>query len=402
MGRRQLRQKRIWCRVNSPNSQRGGIAFWLLVAIFLLGVGSLVYSLSTANATPDFALLTVSFLFLLGISQAGVVFTAILRLVRADWGKPWYRLAELSTLAYFPFAILGFLLIFTYARDDLFYWLQASPQEHISPWLNLEWLFIRNLAGLLLFYGLAAVYVRKSVRPDLPGSDAADAIDHDEVERQLYLLSPVVLLGFVVCNTFIAWDFAMMLIPHWHSTVFPIHYWFGNVFAGSAAMIAIAVVMRKADGGAHFGPYQIKSLGMLITGFTLMWLYFFWAQFFVIWFGNLPQESEPLWRQMYGHYSPFFWVMISGCFFVPFVSFLFAVVKRSVFAMCVVAFTINLGIWINKYLMIVPVFSPDDRPFDQWIDIVLALGLLAGFLATVTMLAQRLPQYSRWEMSRES
>ena len=194
----------------------------------------------------------------------------------------------------------------------------------------------------------------------------------------------------------------MMIIPHWHSTVFPIHFWFGNVFAGSAAMIAIAVVMRRADGGSHFGPHQIRSLGMLVTGFTLLWLYFFWAQFFVIWFGNLPTESEPLWRQMYGHYSPWFWTMISGCFFVPFVSLLFAVVKRSVLAMCIVAFGINLGIWINKYLMIVPVFSPDDQPFDRWIDISIALGLFAGFLATIMLLARRVPVYSAWEMSRES
>jgi hypothetical protein len=105
---------------------------------------------------------------------------------------------------------------------------------------------------------------------------------------------------------------------------------------------------------------------------------------------------------MYGHYSPYFWIMLTGCFFLPLLSSLFAFVKRSVFATCVVAFGINLGIWINKYLMIVPVFSPDDRPFDHWIDIALALGLLAGFLATLMLLARRLPVYSAWEMSRES
>jgi molybdopterin-containing oxidoreductase family membrane subunit len=351
---------------------------------------------------PDLILFTVSFLFLMGISQAGVVFTAILRLAEADWGKPWYRLAELSTLAFFPFAILGFLLIFVYAREDLFYWLHASPEEHLSPWLNIKWLLIRDLGGLLLFYGLVAVYFRKGLRPDMARGNDAESIDHDAVERQLYLLSPLVIIAFIVCNTLIAWDFAMMLIPHWHSTVFPIHYWFGNVLAGFSALIVFVVVMRKVDGGQHFGSKQIKSLGMLITGFTLLWLYFFWAQFFVMWFGNLPQETGPLWRQMYGHYSPYFWTMLAGCFFVPFVALLFAVVKRSVFAMCVIAFSINLGIWINKYLMIVPVFSPDNRPFDHWIDIALALGLLAGFLATITLLARRLPVYSNWEMNRES
>jgi molybdopterin-containing oxidoreductase family membrane subunit len=388
--------------MNNPKRQRGSIVLWLFIAVFLLGTASLVYGLAYAEARPDFALLTVSYLFLLGVSQAGVVFTAMLRLVKADWGKPWYRLAELSTLAYFPFAIAGFLLIFYYARDDLFYWLQASSEEHISPWLNIDWLMVRSLGGLLLFYGLAAIYVRKGLRPDLTSGEEASSIDHDEVERQLYRFSPIVLLGFVVCNTFIAWDFAMMLIPHWHSTVFPIHYWFGNIFAGSAAMIAIVAVMRRIDGGRHFGPYQIKSLGMLITALTLMWLYFFWAQFFVVWFGNLPHETEPLWRQMYGHYGPYFWSMLAGCFFLPFVAFLFAVVKRSLIAMCLIALAINSGIWINKYLMIVPVFSPDDRPFDHWIDITLALGLLAGFLAVMAMLTRKLPVYSEWEMGRES
>ena len=146
--------------------QKRAVTFWLLVAIFLVGVASLIYGLSSDTARPDFALLMVSWLFLLGISQVGVVFTAVLRLVRADWGKPWYRIAELSTLAYFPFAILGFLLIVIYARADLFYWLNASPEDHLSSWLNIEWLFIRGLGSLLLFYGLAAVYVRKSLRPD--------------------------------------------------------------------------------------------------------------------------------------------------------------------------------------------------------------------------------------------
>jgi hypothetical protein len=388
--------------MNNKKSQAGGITLWLLIAIFLVGVASLIYGLSSTDSQPDFALLTVSFLFLLGISQAGVVFTAVLRLVESDWGKPWYRIAELSTLAFFPFAILGFLLIYYYGQEELFYWLNPAPDEHLSPWLDINWLLIRDLGGLVLFYGLALVYVKKGLRPDMAKGDEGASIDHDQVEKELYLFSPIMIIGFIVCNTFIAWDFAMMIIPHWHSTIFPIHYWFGNVFAGFAALIAFAVVMRNADGGNHFGPAQIRGLGMLVTGFTLLWLYFFWSQFFVIWFGNLSVETEPVWRQMYGHYSPYFWTMLVGVFFIPFVSLLFAVVKRSVFAMCFVALGINVGIWINKYLMIVPVYSPDNRPFDHWIDLAVALGLLAGFLATVIILAGRLPKFSAWEMSREA
>lgn len=181
--------------------QRGGIALWVLVALFVLGLGGLVFALNSQTSQPDFALLTVSFLFLMGISQAGVVFCAITRLVKAQWAKPFYRLAELSTLAFSPFAILGFLLLYFGAKDDMFYWLSASPDEHLSPWLNINWLLIRNLFGLLLFYGLSIVYVMKALRPDL---GAASSVDHREVEGELYMMSPWVLLAFVICNTFFA------------------------------------------------------------------------------------------------------------------------------------------------------------------------------------------------------
>jgi hypothetical protein len=180
--------------------------------------------------------------------------------------------------------------------------------------------------------------------------------------------------------------------------VFPIFFWFGNVFAGTAAMIVFPAVLGLGDkSGSPFGPDQVRYLGMMVTTFTLLWLYFFWAQFFVIWFGNLPQETEPLWRQMYGHYAPYYWTMMAGCFFVPFVTLIFAVVKRSLLAMCILGFGINLGNWLTKYLMIVPALSPDSRPFEHFLDIVIAVGLLAGFLALVTLMIRRWPRYSQWE-----
>jgi hypothetical protein len=67
--------------------------------------------------------------------------------------------------------------------------------------------------------------------------------------------------------------------------------------------------------------------------------------------------------------------------------------------MCIIGLAINLGIWVNKYLMVVPVFSPDDRPLDNLLDVGLSIGLLAGFLAVVVILARRLPVYSYWEIN---
>ena len=113
----------------------------LLAAVFVVGVVSLL----TNGGQADVGLFTVTFLFLMGISQAGIVFCAITRLTRAQWSKPYYRLAEISTLAFAPFAIIGFLLLYYYAQDDLFYWLHLSPDEHVSPWLNINFLLISHI-----------------------------------------------------------------------------------------------------------------------------------------------------------------------------------------------------------------------------------------------------------------
>lgn len=381
------------------SSNSGGLVLWVLIALFTLGIASLIYGLGSEANQPDWGLFTVSYLVLMGVSQAGMVFCAITRLVKAQWSKPYYRLAELSTLAFFPFAVFGFLLIYIYAREDLFYWLTPAPDDHLSAWLNINWLLIRNLCGLLFFYTLSTIYAWTSLKHQLTATANTSEAEHRKVEARLYILSPWIIIAFILCNTLFAWDFAMMIIPHWHSTVFPIFFWFGNLFAGTAAMIVFPAVLGLGDkSGSPFGPDQVRYLGMMVTTFTLLWLYFFWAQFFVIWFGNLEHESEPLWRQMYGHYGPYFWTMMAGCFFVPFVAFIFAVVKRSLLAMCVISFGINLGIWISKYLMVVPALSPDNQPFSTWPDIGLAVGMVAGFIAIIIWCAGRYPMYSHWEM----
>jgi len=385
----------------SQTSSTGGrnIVFWVLVALFVLGISGLFYSYNNDTVQLDVPLLTATFLYVMGVSQAAIVFCAMTRLVRAQWSKSYYRLAELSTLAFFPFAIAGLLLIWFFARDELFYWLSAGSDAHLSPWLNIDWLLARNLFALLLFYGLSAYYVMKGIKADRQAEHGASESELRQVENRLYLLSPIVILAYVLCNTLIAWDFAMMIIPHWHSTVFPIFYWWGNFFAACAALIVFPALLARSEPGArYFGPEQIRFLGMMLTAFTLIWLYFFWAQFFVIWFGNLPHETEPLWRQMYGHYAPYYWTMMAGCFFVPLGTLLFAVVKRSLVAMCMLAIGINLGIWISKYLMVVPVFSADNRPFQNLLDISIAVGLLAGFLVVLMLLCRRFPMFAQWEI----
>ena len=376
-------------------SPRRRTALWVLVGLFGLSVASLVYALSSETMRPRLRLLTVSFLYLMGVSQAGIVFCAITRLVRAQWAKPYYRLAELSTWPS-SLALGGFLLIYVYARDELFYWLANhlltnGAEQHASPWLSSQWLLIRNLFGLFLFYGLSALYVEP--KPDLPAARAGED-DPRTTERQLYLLSPWVLVGFVICNTFFAWDFGMMLIPHWHSTVFPIYFWFGNVFAGTAALIVFPALLwshrafrARSDSQPRHAAHRIcADVAVLLLGAVLRDLV-----------RQPAARVGAVWRQMYGHYAPYYWSMMAGCFFVPFAAFIFAIVKRSLPAMCLIGVAINIGIWFNKYLMVCPRCRPTIGRSTVARRHPLARPA-AGFVAAVVLLARRIPAFSRWEM----
>ncbi|GGK72027.1 hypothetical protein [Amphritea balenae] len=392
----------------------------VLAGLFLIGLAAFVFAPGKGSDGAGWGIFTINLLFLMGVTQAGVAFAAIMRLAKAEWSKVFYRLAEATTLAFLPFAIAGFLAIYGFGREDLFYWLSSSAPHH--PWLSAPLLLSRNLGALLVFYGVSTLYFLLARLPDL--HNQATEIDpygnnwlcqklrsfhigRDpmRLQRYLYGLSPVVLIAFVVANTLIAWDFGMMIVPHWHSTALPIFYWVENLYAGMALLVILAALLSlKIQGGFVIDRSAIvpslKSMGIMLTGFTLLWLYIFWSQFFVIWFGDLPHETQPLWQQMYGHYSLLFWIMMSCAFFIPFGTLIFARFKTSLRAMVSIALIINAGIWLNKYLLVMPVLSTRHWPFTSLEEFALTVGLLSGFLCALLFIFRAFPIVAQREQDK--
>ena len=391
-------------------------ALLILGVLFVAGAALLAYLLATAPETVPWAFLVANFVFVLGISQFGVAFSAIMRICRTDWGRPFYRLGEIATLAFFPIAMILFLLIFAYGREHLFFWVSPEPGTHLSPWLNADFLLFRNLIAQLVFYGLAAVYFLMGLLPDVTSESAESGPgwrrslyrrlwsmrqrrDVSQLKSNMFLYSTAVLIVAVIANTFIAWDFGMMLFPHYHSTVFPLYFILGNMIAGTGLLLILAKVTSRTLGlEGFFGKFQLKSLGIVLTGFALLWLYMFWAQFFVTWFGRLPHEMVPLEAQMTGHYAPYFWAMLFCVFAFPIGTMIFAPVKRNWWSLLTVAVVINIGVWLNRYLLVVPALITDHTPFSSAIELILAVGILAGFLFLFLLLFKAFPMISTWEM----
>ena len=395
---------RVAISTGVPSGQRYGLMLGVFAGLLLVAAIWLGVTLTTAPDSVPWGFFVASYIYLLGISQFGVAFAAILRVCRTKWARPFYRLGELMTLAYFPFAIGIFLVIFVYGRSELFYWLSPEPGEHLSSWLNKDFLLLRNLIAQLVFYCLAATYFIIGLLPDITADSAAtgpawrrlmyrllsklgQGQDHRHLQSYMYLLAPLIIITAAIASTLISWDFGMMLVPHYHSSVFPMYFIMGSMVAGSAAMLVMGAMMSRVfDFGAYFGAAQVKSLGIMITGLVLFWVYMFWAQFFVSWFGNLPGEFGPLWAQMYGHYAPLYWTMMFCILFIPFGALIFAPVKRTWWAMVLIGTIINVGVWINRYLMVVPALEENAVPFSSLFELSLFLGLVSGFMLVLLWL----------------
>jgi hypothetical protein len=384
----------------------------LVAVLALVGLVVLVWRIAVAPTAELWALFTANFVFLMGVSQLGVVFSAIMRICGAQWPAAFFRIGGLLTISFIPFALVGLLAIYFLGREHLFWWLHA-PEE--SAWLDIHWLLVRNLAALGLFYALAVVYFVNSLRPDIH-QDALEqgpawrrdlyrrllasetTRDPQAVHGRLYVLSILVLGAAALANTFVAWDFGMMLYPHYHSSVFSLHFMMSNILGGTAALLLIyAALSRYVALEGYVGVQRLHYMGMVLTGFVLLWLYLWWSQFFVSWFGNQDFHMALLRAQMEGHYAPYFWTMMSLVFFIPLVALIFRWVKRTRWSLMLVSGCIVVGIWIKHYLTVLPALSADHVPFGSFVDIAITVGWIASYALVLLLALQAVPAVSRWE-----
>jgi Ni/Fe-hydrogenase subunit HybB-like protein len=401
------------------NRSRGvyGIALIVLAVVFVVTVAITFVTLTGDAGKGAWGVFMASAVYLLGLSQLGMVWAAILRICNTKWGRPLYRLGEVMTIASLPFAFAGLVLVYGWGRDDLLGWIAEPDVWHRSPWLDERVLLWRHLISQVVFYAVAVWYFYMSLLPDVtpesanegPGWRRAlyrwllarrEGKDMAALQEKVYRYAPWVILAYALPNTIIGWDFGMMLWPFYHSTIFTMYFMQGSLFGGTALILLLfALLSRLTDVRGYLEPLvQVKNIGIMLTGFAMLWLYLFWAQFFVTWYGNLPHEYAPLWAQLYGNYAPYFWAQIICIIAIPIGTMIFARTKRTLWAMLIIAAIMNLGVWINRYLMVLPALSKDHHLFASPVEIALVLAPMTGYLLALLLLFNIFPMLSSWEL----
>ncbi len=382
---------------------------WLRVCQLLLLAGVLTFfvALFTGHAQRAWQAYLVNFVFWTGIAQCGVIFSAAYLVSKGRWGDTFRRMGE-SLSFFLPVSLVLFLVLMLFGAKSVFSW-AIHPAAGKEIWLSLPFVTLRDLVALLVVFGLSVIYLYYSQRLPIYRARTAGIIpergwidrwirgagtpeDERRSEERLRLVAPVLLIAFGLGFSLIGFDLVMSLDPHWYSTLFG-WYFFVSAFYAALAFLAVAgYFFRRAWAlDRHLNPDQTHDLGRLLFGFCLLTGGFFWAQWLVFWYGDLPEEIGPIIHRYYEMpFAPFAWTMTYGSFVVPLVVLLSKSLKRDPRKLMVISVWILVMLWLERYVWVVPaIWKGDGAPFA--VEILITAGFLGGFLWGWISHNQRLP-----------
>lgn len=339
---------------------RAGRPVWLILfgAMTVAGTMAFILGISGPEGLRAWQAYLVNFVFWTGLAAGAVLISAAIVMTNANWGRPVKRIAE-ALGTFLPVAFVLFWVLF-FGREDLFYWVRGLPPElqFRETWLSSSFFFFRNGLGLFALAAVAALLIYHSVRPDVRtlSGDAPEAADLEGHAHMQIVLSPIYALLYSIILSLIAFDFIMSLDPHWVSTLFGAYYFIGSFYLALAAVTVLAcIAVRSLDLGSIIRPKQFHDLGKLMLGFCIVTGDFFYAQFLVIWYGNLPEETKFIVHRL--HHAPWeaiAWLVLMVVFVGPFLVFLIRKIKMQVLPMLIISSIILVGMWIERFLLIAP------------------------------------------------
>ncbi|MEA2639077.1 MAG: hypothetical protein QOF51_471 [Chloroflexota bacterium] len=356
--------------------------FWVVAFVLssILGLAAITYifvlyyglELLGYQNTIVWGFLITNFVFWVGISHAGVMISAILRLSQAEWRRPVTRAAEVMTVFALATAA-SFPVLHTGRPWRTLYW--AFPYDYargIFP--DVRSALIWDPSAIFTYLSSSAAFVYVALIPDLAvARDMTTGWKHTAYAilamgfrgtgRQWklqttagILLSALILPVFVSVHSIVSWDFAAAILPGYHATVFPPYFVIGAVHSGVSAVATLMAIVRKIFHlEDYITPDHFDALGRLLTVVATGWLYFFLMDVFFGMMGEGTSELE-VWtlRFFYAPYSFLIPIMIITSYIIPVPLWLFRKMRRNITVMFWSSLCVNVGMWIERYYIIVP------------------------------------------------
>ena len=292
-------------------------------------------------------------LFWAGLAQGSVVLAATQKVAKGHWSGIVIRLAEAA--APFTALVVVLFVLELFGRPFIYSWLH-DPRPDVGWWLTTKWFFVRNTAVFALLAWLTWRFVRADVAPDARelASSRAEPVSEKE-KTAISRDAAILILAFALGYTLLGYDLVMSLAHKWVSNLYGAFYFMGSFLAALMATAVFAIAMRRRMGlGALYSARQQHDLGKLCFGFTVFWAYLMWSQFLVIWYGNMPEETFFVFYRLWGPWRPVGTAVFLLVFVIPFIGLLGVKPKQYAPTMVGFALVSLVGIWLERYLEVVP------------------------------------------------
>ena len=360
-------------------------------ALVLVGLGAFLFQVAGQHPEKAWQAYLVNFILWSGIAQGGLLFSVVLHVTKARWGRPLQGLAE-SFAAFFPVSFILFLLLFL-GKAHVFPWLGGDLHGKQS-WLTMPFLFSRDAAGLLILYGLGFGYLYYGLR--LKRSHSATAEKTKEGWRhRMNVIAVLYIMAYALVLSVLAFDLIMSTDPQWVSTLFAPYGFVKAFYMGLGGLIILAAIVRiRHREAASLKPSHFHDLGKLFFAFSLLWADFFYCQFLVIWYGNIPEEtSYIIQRTMTLPWSRLAWTVFILSFVIPFLILLNKQVKTKPRFMIGLCSLVLVGIWLEHFLLLGPALNPKAGPIPVSVtDVLITLGFLGLMAMAVRFALARFPE----------
>jgi molybdopterin-containing oxidoreductase family membrane subunit len=360
----------------------------------------------------SWAFYLVNFVFFIGISHAGALVSAVLRITHARWGTPFGRIAEAVTV--FALAAGPTNILFDLGRSPRFYWVGLHAQFKSPLLWDFTCIMTYLVTSIVFLYVLMIpdIGFLRDRFPKWRWIYKPLSLDWRGTEQEWLTLGKVI--GFlciavipvaVSVHTVVSWVFGMQTQPMWHSTIFAPYFVTGAIFSGIATIIIVSVIIRRVYHlEKYLTPYHFNNMSLLLLTFTLLWAYFTFVEHLVVGYAGGTHELVVLWKKLNGEYAPHFWAMVVLCFIIPFPILVF---KRTIKGSLIASISIVIGMWLERFTIIIPSFTEPRLPYARgaytpsWVEWSMTAGLFAGFTLAFVLFSKFFPVISLWEMEKE-
>lgn len=397
--------------------------FFILFLLSLIGWGGYAFftqmreglGVTGLNRPTFWGVYLTNFVYFIGISHAGTLISAILRVANAEWRRPITRAAEaitvfalcigapqvlvdLGRIDRIPNILLNsrfqspllwdVACIFTYFTGSVTYlWLPMIPdlavcRDRLPPAMRLR----------KIFYSIFALGWRGTPK------------QKQTLERAIGIMAVLIIPVAISVHTVVAFIFSMTIQPMWHSTILGPYFVVGAIFTGIASLLIAMAILRKVYHlEDYFQPKHFDYLGQLLIVMVLLWAYATVAEYLTTFYGAEPGHMSVFYTKFTGSFAPIFWIMVVCCLVIPLPILAFRR-TRTITGTVVASVAINVGMWLERYTIVVPTLSNPRLPYQvqiyhpTWVEVAITVASFAMLFFLYAIFVKLFPIVSIWEV----